>query len=126
MLRALIAAVCCGICLFTIGCGAQGAKSLTLDEALARQSLTKVLDTWKAGQKSDTLKTTEPAITTNDWAWDHGYKLTAYKLTGGDRNDGANLHCNVELTLVDAKNRPAKQTATFVVGTSPVITVFRQ
>lgn len=108
------------------GCGDSGSKSLALDETLAKTSLTKTLDAWKAGQSSDSLKSHDPSITTNDWAWDQGYKLKEFRLLGGDRNDGANLHCQVELSVVDKQNRAQKQSALFVVGTSPVITVFRQ
>jgi hypothetical protein len=113
-------------CLLGAGCTDSGAKSLTLDEALAKESLLKTLDAWKAGKPIDALKTQEPAIITGDWAWEQGYKLKEYRFTGGDHSDGANLHCNVELTVIDKSNRPAKQTAVFVIGTSPVITVFRQ
>jgi hypothetical protein len=108
------------------GCSDSGAKSLALDEALAKASLTKTLDAWKAGQSSESLKSQDPAINTNDWAWDQGYQLKEYRLLGGDRSDGANLHCPVELSVVDKQKRLQKQAALFVVGTSPVITVFRQ
>lgn len=108
------------------GCSDAGSKALALDESLAKASLTKTLDAWKAGQKSESLKAQDPAITTNDWAWDQGYQLKDYRLLGGDLNDGANLHCRVELSVVDKQKRTQKQTALFVVGTSPVITVFRQ
>ncbi len=126
MLRVLLGTLFCAAMVACCGCNDSSAKSLTLDEALAKASLTKTLDAWKAGQKSDVLKTQEPAITTNDWAWDQGYKLKEYRLLGGERSDGANLHCPVELSLVDKQNRAQKQSAMFVVGTSPVITVFRQ
>lgn len=114
------------VCLSVAGCTDSGAKSLALDEALAKESLLKTLDAWKAGKAVDALKTQEPSIITGDWAWEQGYKLKEYRLTGGDHSDGANLHCNVELSVIDKSNRPAKQSAVFVIGTSPVITVFRQ
>jgi hypothetical protein len=124
--RYLFALIVIGTVAPLLGCNDSGAKSLALDEALAKASLTKTLDAWKAGQSSESLKSQDPAINTNDWAWDQGYQLKEYRLLGGDRSDGANLHCPVELSVVDKQKRLQKQAALFVVGTSPVITVFRQ
>jgi hypothetical protein len=114
-------------CLFLSlpGCGGkQGAKDLPLDHSLARQSLTTALDAWKAGGKPASLKDGTPSIIVGDPTWDSGAKLTEYKL-GAERDMGANLEVTVQLTL-ERDGLPSTREATYVVGTSPVITVFTE
>ncbi|MGE0608993.1 MAG: hypothetical protein AB7O62_17995 [Pirellulales bacterium] len=110
------------VCLFLTGCGPDhgpGAKDLSLDKALAKQSLTTVLDAWKAGDKAETLKSRQPAIVAGDWG---DAKLLDYKVLG-ERDGGANLIFQVEL-VVDRNGRQATREAAYIVGTSPTITVF--
>ncbi len=123
------AALGMSLVLWLAGCGPRGATALSLDKALARASLTRFLDAWRDGQKSDQLASAQPPVIGRDPAWSDGQDLLAYELLG-ETDDGANLHARVKLKL-GRKNSDvgpanlATQEVTYLVGTSPVITIFR-
>lgn len=104
------------------GCG-YSARNLSLDPDLARRSCTELLDAWKGGK---TVKDLLPAITARDEDWEGGAELVAYELLPGETSDGTNLHIPVRLTLKKPKGKETKTDVTYVVGTSPVVTVFRE
>ena len=109
------------LCLLALaGCG-RTARDLALDKEAARQSLTAFLDCWKEGKTVDTLQAREPPITGRDTDWDNGLKLTDYKIVS-ELEDGTNAMIATELTLT---GQSAPRKVTYVVGTSPVITIFR-
>jgi hypothetical protein len=105
------------------GCGAPSAQDLALDKDTARNSLMAFLDCWKAGGEPDALKALSPAIIGRDTDWDAGNKLVRYTL-GAVTDDGTNLHVTTEL-MVASRSGQAAKTVNYIVGTSPVITVFR-
>lgn len=116
------------------GCGPRGATDLSLDKDLARSSLAKFLDAWRDGQTTEQLAKASPPVIGRDPAWAEGQKLVAYELLG-ETDGGANLHARVKLKL-GGKNGNAgganggtnggtSQEVVYVIGTSPVITVFR-
>lgn len=103
------------------GC-ARDARSLTLDENKARDSVIEFLETWKNGGKVEELK---PRITGFDAAWDSGRKLVAYELLPDAKNDGANLHVTIAAVFEGKDGKEAKSEIQYIVGTQPVITIFR-
>lgn len=107
------------------GCSNGGAADLTVERDLARESLVAFLDAWKAGQSADELKARSPSIIAGDHAFAAGTKLVSYTLVGDDTDDGANLHCSVDLVLQDDKAGEVKERVGYIIGTEPVITVFR-
>jgi hypothetical protein len=121
--HALIACASIVGCLaITAGCG-HNARSLKLDKEAARQSLSAFLDCWKSGGEADSLKTRSPAIIGRDTDWDNGKKLVRYNL-GAETDDGTNMHITTELVLAGG-GRQATKAVEYIVGTSPVISVFR-
>jgi hypothetical protein len=105
------------------GCGAPSAQDLALDKDTARNSLTAFLDCWKNGGEPDSLKSLSPAIVGRDTDWDNGKKLVKYTL-GAETDDGTNSHITAEL-VVAMGNKQSTTSVEYIVGTSPVITVFR-
>lgn len=103
------------------GC-ARDARSLTLDENLARESVIEFLENWKNGGKAEELK---PRITGFDAAWDSGRKLISYELLPDAKNDGANLHVTIAAVFEGKDGKEAKSEIQYIVGTQPVITIFR-
>ncbi len=101
----------------------KGARSLSLDPEKARESCTAALTAWKEGKKPADLK---PGIIVGDETWDAGKALTAFELLPGEENDGTNLHVPVQLTLKDDKGKESRSKVLYIVGTSPVVTVFRR
>jgi len=90
-----------------------------LDEDLARTSVQKAMDAWVRGAAPKDL---EPEIIVGDPAWKQNKKLVSFEiLTNEETSDGSNLHIRVnrKFDTGDAK-------VTYIVGTSPVITIFPQ
>lgn len=100
----------------------RGANALSLNEPLAREACQEFLTAWKDGKKAADLK---PKIIGRDSDWEAGKKLESFEILPEEKKHGPNLHLNVRRTLKDLKGRTIKQDVEFVVGTSPVITVFR-
>jgi hypothetical protein len=128
--RAVIVAMSLSLVFGIVGCGPRGAVDLTLDKELARASLTRFLDAWRDGQTTDQLAKASPAIIGRDPAWADGQKLLAHEPLS-ESDDGANLHARVKLTLGGKSEAAGGQTnstsvnVVYVIGTSPVVTVFR-
>lgn len=119
MLLSSIAAAC----LMVSGCD-QGARDLALDRNLARQSFVQFLETWKDGGRPGDLKEGDPAMIVGESTWEGGWSLTSYRLVDTKTDDGTNLHATAELVLRNPAGREVKSIKTYIVGTSPVITIF--
>jgi len=109
--------------LLPIGCS-QGARSLKLDQDLARKSFETFLTAWRDGQTPKDLQSRDPKIIGTDADWERGYKLKNFEVLPEEFNDGTNLTLSAKLTIELAKNRIETRTVEYIVGTSPVITVF--
>lgn len=104
------------------GCGGSPGLNRPLNQELARKSVGQAMQAWIDGKKPADLK---PDIIVGDPAWDGGRKLTAYKLLDDkERSDGSNLHITVEMEFKDASGRASKSQKTYIVGTSPVVSIF--
>lgn len=88
--------------------------------------MTTVLDAWKAGKKPEDLAKQNPKVVVQDMDWIQGAKLSDYKVTENSVPKDANLISEVELKLVGTDGKEKKKTVKYIVGTSPVLTVFRQ
>ena len=105
-----------------IGCE-HNARSLSVDKAGARQSCTTFLTAWKDGKKAADLK---PKITGKDSDWEAGKILESFEILPDERTDGANLFLTVRRTIKSPEGASQQQEVEYVVGTSPVVTVFRR
>lgn len=109
--------------LITTGCG--GGPSHPVDSGVARKTLVEALDRWKSGQKPDDLQKSTPAIVVQDLDWLGGAELVAYEVVGDGEPLDANLLARVKLTLKGKDGKEVEKTVAYLVGTSPVLTVFR-
>ena len=102
-----------------------------VNELQARDALKIALDAWKKGETSQSLASSSTPMTVQDFEWDTGSKLLDYELVGDGRADGPNLRIQVKITTIGepAKGKkeakPTEKKASYVVGTSPRLTVFR-
>ena len=112
------------LCLATGCTGQQHAAAVNPD--LARKSLREVLDSWKRGDDLAAFRQASPSITVQDMDWTSGYKLLDYEIVGEGKYDDANLLCPVKLKLQDPNGKAMSREVTYMVGTNPVITVFRE
>lgn len=113
-------------CLWLSGCGDTARTAAPVDPGQARTTLKAALNAWKEGRSPSDLRSRSPEIVAQDADWQRGMKLTDYEVLGnGDERD-ANLECRVKLKMVDKQGKPVERTVTYVVGTDPVLTVFRK
>ena len=110
------------LCLALVGCQ-RTARNLSLDEDKAKEACETFLTAWKSGGSYVDL---EPDITSKDEDWDAKRKLVAFKLLPNEFSDGANLHIPVRLTLKEGQGAEYDTDVIYIVGTSPMITVFRE
>ena len=123
----------CLIALATLllpGCS-NSSSAKPVDVPQARDALKIALDAWKKGETTQSLASSSTPMTVQDFEWDTGAKLIDYELVGDGRADGPNLRIQVKLTMtgdsVKGKKdkKPTEKKASYVVGTSPRLTVFR-
>jgi hypothetical protein len=74
----------------------------------------------------ETAKDRAPNITAQGRAWEAGYRLVDYQIVDDGKLDDANLRCAVKLALRDPQGRDVHKSVKYVVGTNPIITVFRE
>ena len=101
------------------------AEANRVDPMLARSALESVLETWKRGESIDSLQTQQPAVVVQDLDWRAGFTLKSFEILNEGEALDANLFCQVKLSLNDANAMPVERQVTYIVGTSPVCTVFR-
>ena len=111
-----------GLLLCLAGCGGSGGGGG--NELEAREALTKALDAWKAGRKADEMRNENPEVIVGDPDWKDGRRLTAYQI-GSGMFDGKNLRVPVTLTVEQPPRGQRKVVANYIVGTRPVVTLFR-
>ncbi|HEY1860013.1 MAG TPA: hypothetical protein VGG61_06645 [Gemmataceae bacterium] len=115
------------LCLLAGAAGCTSQKhAAPVNPDLARQSLRQVLDGWKRGDDLASFRQASPSITVQDMDWMSGCKLLDYEIVGDGKYDDANLLCPVKLKLQDPKGNAVNREVTYMVGTDPVITVFRE
>jgi hypothetical protein len=110
--------------MLVLGCNEQE-RAAAVEPTKAREALVQALESWKRGELIETLKTAYPPIVAQDFDWMAGKKLAAYEVDGEGKNDDANLRIPVKLSLRTAAGQQATKRVSYVVGTSPVLTVFR-
>ena len=100
------------------GCSKE-TQSHPLDEDLARKSVKKAMEAWVEGK---TPKDLQPEVVVGDPDWEQGKKLVSFEIvTNEETSDGSNLHI-----VVKQKFEASDSQVTYIVGTSPVVTVFPQ
>ncbi len=107
------------------GCGEKVGVDRPLNPDLARSSLEKALNAWVEGKRPADLK---PDIIMGDFAWEAGKTtLVAFEiLKDKESSDGSNLYIPVMREFKTAQGKTSKSETTYIVGTSPVITIFPQ
>ena len=109
--------------LFT-GCGGTQ-YAADVEPERARDALKTTLDGWKKGDAPAALKDGSPSIVAQDLDWLAGAKLVDYTVADEGKPVAANLYVPVNLTLKLPNGKAVKKKVTYVVGTSPYLTVFR-
>lgn len=120
-------AACLGLltALFFVS-GCSGSQAHAVNPSKARESLKIALDHWKNGDDPKSLESSSTPMTAQDMDWNSGAKLLDYEILGDGKEMDLNLFVRVKLKLdPEGKGKAVEKTASYVVGTSPVVTVFR-
>lgn len=112
-------------CLVFTGCSGGGGSAAPVEPSKAREALVVALDSWKKGDTIDSLKSGSPSIVAQDFDWMAGARLVEFEIIGEGKDDNANLRIPVKLTLRTPQGKEVKKSVSYVVGTSPTLTVFR-
>jgi hypothetical protein len=108
------------------GCsGGSGGSAAPVDAPKAREALKAALDGWKRGDKPEKFQSASPPMTVSDMDWQAGAKLINYQVKDDGKEYGPNLNVPVDLTIRTPQGKEAKKTVSYIVGTSPTVTVFR-
>ncbi len=106
------------------GCG-YSASEHRVEPRTALKTLQEVLEGWKQGDTPESWQRRTPAVVVQDFDWKAGRKLQEYEILDEGESVDANLYCKVKLKFSDARAGKSEKTVTYLVGTSPVLTVFR-
>lgn len=120
----IVLLIWCAACLVW-GCGSGGPVAAPVDSELARNTLQQVLERWEVGDQLEAVQELSPPIVVQDRDWSDGWRLKEYKMEDDGRSVDANLYCRVELSLESPEGKPVTKQVTYIVGTDPVLTVFR-
>ena len=104
------------------GCGH---RNVPVNVDVAEDALKTVLEKWQAGEKPEDLQDETPQIVVQDLDWSGGAKLTSFEILSDAQPMDANLYAKVKLKLRGKGDEDVEKTVTYCVGTSPVLTVFR-
>jgi hypothetical protein len=119
--RALMLATLCG---FIAGCSGDS-RPAPVNSAQAQEALKTALESWKEKKSIDAVRSAS-AITVQDQDWEAGLQLVSYKIQGSGKAVDAHLYSLVELVLRDQAGKEIRKTVTYMITTSPHITVFRK
>jgi hypothetical protein len=112
--------------LLSVGCGGYSPEAHRVDAGQARTLLENVLASWREGETPESWKLKSPAVVIQDFDWQSGAKLNSFEIVDQGEPVDANLHCRVKLNFTDSRKKDIERTVTYLIGTSPALTVFRE
>jgi hypothetical protein len=111
--------------LIALGCGPRHQTAAPVNVETARQTLQSVLESWQRGEKLDSWRQHDPEVVIQDMDWSADAKLKEFEILGDGEPRDANLYCKVKLVFNEQVQGKTEKEVTYVVGTDPVLTVFR-
>jgi hypothetical protein len=108
------------------GCAPNGRQPPPLDRIVAQKALETVLTAWKNGRRPESLREERPPIVVGEPDWEQGWHLISHRAGKTSWDDGSNQYVEMVLTLRKDAGAPMERTVTYVISTSPVITVIRE
>ena len=122
-LRAPVAFAIALMFMFVSGCSDPVGAPVKLNTA--QQILSGVMESWKEGKTPKDLLAAKPPVFVQEQEWNDGVALVDYEIISNDQPVGPNLIATVKLKLGNPAGKVTEKTATYVVGTSPSLTVYR-
>ncbi len=118
--RTLVTYAVASLLLLATGCG--GGLPPQTDPDVARAALTAALDTWKAGEAPDTLRSRTPPVDFRDTSWDNGNKLSNYQVKSEERS-GMSVRFTVELMLKQKDGASSQRVVVFNVDAGKTVVI---
>ena len=100
------------------------ATRAAVDAPLARESLKTALDHWKNGEDPKSLQSSATPMIAQDFEWAAGAKLLDYEILD-ERRRRQPPRPGQDQAGPQGKTKAVEKKASYVVGTSPSVTVFR-
>jgi len=122
-----VIAACLGAMLILALSGCSSSRAHAVDQPRAREALRTALDRWKQGESPKSLASSATPMTVQDLEWEGGAKLIDYQIVDDGQPADANLRVKVRLTTSSARagGKNTEKTVSYLVTTSPSVTVFR-
>lgn len=83
----------------------------------------RAMQAWVDGKQPKDLK---PDVIVGDSGWETGKKLVSFEILPEEFTDGSNLHVTVVRKFEGGGKSQTDSKVTYIVGTSPVVTIFPQ
>lgn len=116
--------ICVFVCLNLLtGCSDNVGAPVNVD--VAQRTLVAVMEGWKEGKSPKDLLDERPSIVVQETEWNDGKQLVEYEIVNDGEPTGPNLVATVKLKLGTADGKVTDKTATYIVSTSPKLTVYR-
>jgi hypothetical protein len=110
--------------LLSIGCSS-GGNPYPVNSQLAEETLNRTLDAWKDGKTPEEMQEETPPVVVQDMDWMNGKKLLEFEVLDDSQAVDANLIAKVKIKMSTGDGKMTERTVTYVVGTAPKLTVFR-
>ncbi len=123
-----VIAACSGaILILTLSGCSSSSRRTPSNPPRAREALKTALDHWKQGENPRSLSSSATPMTVQDLEWEGGAKLIDYQIVDDGQPADANLRVKVKLTTIGTKagSKNSEKTVSYLVTTSPSVTVFR-
>ncbi|QDV54908.1 hypothetical protein Mal33_08740 [Rosistilla oblonga] len=125
MRRLTWAVLLIGSVIASIGCSGYSPAEHRVDTNVAHDTLQRVLSQWQQGRSSEDCLAMQPPVIVQDMDWKSGTQLDAFEIVAPGEARDANYYCEVTLSLHSSDSPPRSKKVVYLVGTSPVLTVFR-
>jgi hypothetical protein len=114
----------CGLLIAALLVGCTPSAPPMTDSASARAVVEEALAAWKEGATVQSLRERSESIFVADPRWEAGWRLDGYDVVE-QAVDGFQSRCKVNLSLTDPQGKAARESAEYLVTTSPKRTLTR-
>ena len=112
------------VCLaFLTGCSDRVGGPVNVN--VAQKVLALAMENWKEGKSPKDLLAKSPSVFVQEAEWNDVTQLLGYEIINEDQSAGPNLIATVKLKLKGTEGKVIEKTATYIVGTSPSLVVYR-
>jgi hypothetical protein len=105
--------------------GCQTYPAPVSDLAAGKQLLQSALSEWKSGTTWEQMKQRTPPVYVAEELWMDDFKLSDFVIDGEGELYGSNVRLRATLTGVDKSGRKAEHRLTYLVTTTPALTIAR-